>query len=269
MKFIFPILAIFVCGVAAYFTAEHSSKFEAVQQQRLEAISTNKIVMANIDKEQVEKDNQEKSLEDSKGELALATQTVDILQADNRQLKNDVAKLDVRLAEQDKEFAQLNAAIEEVRGILAELGQDVSIDNLGEKVNEISDDIIAKKSKLEELETLVGGAQKILATSQDQVKRLIERKTTRSERIKRNAMTARVTAVNQDWGFLVIGAGSNSGFTPQTSLLVKRDGKLIGSVKPSAVEKTQTIADIELDSLAPGVRIQAGDTVILAKPAGN
>jgi hypothetical protein len=82
-------------------------------------------------------------------------------------------------------------------------------------------------------------------------------------------MEARVTAVNHDWGFLVIGAGSNSGFSPQTSLLVKRDGRLIGKVNPSAIEPTQTIAEIDLKALAPGVRIQPGDSVILAKPAGN
>ncbi|MGJ8644921.1 MAG: hypothetical protein ACSHX9_16060 [Luteolibacter sp.] len=269
MKFIFPILAIIVCGGAAYFSLDHSTKFEGVQEQRLVAISTNKRVMANIDKEQAEKDNNEKLLEEAKDRLALATQTVEILQADNNQLKNDDAKLDVRIAEQDKEFKQLNDAIEEVRLILAGLGEDVNVDNIGEKVTAIQDDIIDKKKKLEELNTLVEGAEKRLSSSQGEVARLVERKNSRSERIKRNAMTARVTAVNQDWGFLVIGAGSNSGFTPQTSLLIKRDGKLIGRVTPTAIEKTQTIADIDLDSLAPGVRIQRGDTVILAKPSAN
>ena len=97
----------------------------------------------------------------------------------------------------------------------------------------------------------------------------MSRKAARNKRIDRNAMEARVTAVNQDWGFLVIGAGSNSGFTPQTTLLVKRDGRLIGRVNPSAIEPTQTIAEIDLKSLAPGVRLQAGDRVIVSKPAGN
>ncbi|MEP2775181.1 MAG: hypothetical protein ABJQ29_02215 [Luteolibacter sp.] len=269
MKFIFSILAILVCGGAAYFSLDHAAKFEDVQEARLTAISTNKKVTANADQADVEKANEEELLENSKKELALANSSVDILQADNRQLKSDVAKLDTRIADQDKEFDQLKAAVEEVRQILAGLGEDVTIDNLGEKVNGISEDIIEKKQKMDELNTLVEGAEKRLATSEGEVGRLVERKSSRSERIRRNAMTARVTAVNQDWGFLVIGAGSNSGFTPQTALLVKRDGKLIGRVTPSAIEKTQTIADIDLDSLAPGVRIQPGDTVILAKPSGN
>jgi hypothetical protein len=91
----------------------------------------------------------------------------------------------------------------------------------------------------------------------------------RSSRIGRNVMDAVVTAVNQDWGFLVIGAGSNSGFTPQTDLLVERDGRKIGRVRPSSIEATQTIAEIDLESLASGVRLQPGDRVILAQPVAN
>jgi hypothetical protein len=82
-------------------------------------------------------------------------------------------------------------------------------------------------------------------------------------------MESVVTAVNQDWGFLVIGAGSNSGFTPQTSLIVQRDGRLIGRVRPSSIEPTQTIAEIDFKSIATGVRIQPGDRVMLATPATN
>ena len=91
----------------------------------------------------------------------------------------------------------------------------------------------------------------------------------RSSRISGNAMEAVVTAVNQDWGFLVIGAGSNSGFTPQTSLIVQRDGRMIGRIRPSSIEPTQTIAEIDFNSLASGVRLQPGDRVMLAKPNTN
>ena len=50
---------------------------------------------------------------------------------------------------------------------------------------------------------------------------------------------------------------------------MKRDGKTIGRVHPSAIEPTQTIAEIDMDTLSPGVRLQPGDRVILSKPATN
>ncbi|HEX7261012.1 MAG TPA: hypothetical protein VF258_04300, partial [Luteolibacter sp.] len=127
----------------------------------------------------------------------------------------------------------------------------------------------AKTASLEELETLVSGAEKNLTGNRSELDRLVKKLVERSSRINRNSMQAVVTAVNQDWGFLVIGAGSNSGFTPQTALLVERDGRRIARVRPSSIEPTQTIAEIDPESLADGVRLQPGDRVILAQPTSN
>ena len=117
--------------------------------------------------------------------------------------------------------------------------------------------------------TLVASAEQLLAKNNDELDRLVKRKVDRDARIGRNSMESVITAVNQDWGFLVIGAGSNSGFTPQTSLVVERDGRFIGRVRPSAIEATQTIAEIDFSSLANGVLLQPGDRVILATPTSN
>jgi uncharacterized phage infection (PIP) family protein YhgE len=271
MKFVFPILAILVCGGAAYFSFTQSEKFQEYQDARLLAISTNKSVTASAEKADTEIDEERKLLEESKKNLDIATASVENLKATANQLKNELVKVDGDLAAQDAEFEQLNNALKEVQALFVEmnLGDDVTMDNLAEKMGEIDEDIKGKRSKMEELDALIEGARKSLATKQEEVSRLVSRKEARDNRINRNAMEARVTAVDHDWGFLVIGAGSNSGFTPQTSLLVKRDGRLIGKVNPSAIEPTQTIAEIDLKTLSSGVRIQPGDTVILAKPAAN
>lgn len=269
MKFIFPILAIIVCLGAAYFTWTESEGFVGVQKDRLEAISTNKAVTAKADVADKNIADEKALLEQSKDALALVTQSVSALGSDAVTLKNDLSKLDAELAGQDAQFVELNKALEEVQAIFADLGEDIDIDNLGPKIVEIEEDIKVKRTKVEELETLIEGAKSSLEGKKKDVERLVQRKETRNKRIARNSMEARITAVNQDWGFLVIGAGSNSGFTPQTTLLVVRDGRMIGKVKPSAIEPTQTIAEIDMKSLAPGVRIQSGDKVILAKPSGN
>jgi chromosome segregation ATPase len=269
MKFISPILAILVCAVAAYFSFSESEKFQGQQDARLLAINTNNRVNATKDKAEADIVDENALLETSKNNLEVATQSVLALESTGNALNNENAKLDSEIAGQDAKFAELNKVIEEVQKVLAGLGGDVTLDNLPDKVNDIQEDTKTKRAKLEELETLVEGAKASLETKQAEVQRLVDRKDARSNRIARNAMEARITAVNQEWGFLVIGAGSNSGFTPQTALLVKRDGRLIGKVNPSAIDPTQTIAEIDLRALAPGVRIQPGDNVILAKPAKN
>jgi len=269
MKFIFPILVIFVCLGAAYFSWTGSEKFTDAQAARLQGISTNKSVTAKADAADKNVADENALLAQSKDALALVTQSVSALESDAVTLKNDLSKLDTELAGQDAEFVELNKALDEVQVVFKDLGEDVDIDNLGDKIAEVEEDLKVKRTKAEELETLIEGANTSLSSKEKDVERLVQRKESRNKRIARNAMEARITAVNQDWGFLVIGAGSNSGFTPQTTLLVKRDGRLIGKVNPSAIEPTQTIAEIDLKSLSPGVRIQPGDSVILAKPAGN
>jgi predicted RNase H-like nuclease (RuvC/YqgF family) len=269
MKTVFYILAILVSVGAIYFGMTLSERFENVQSARIVANETNRSVTASAEAADIKIVEEKDLLETSRNNLEVATQSVLALQSTSSALKNEAAKLDTQLAQQDEEFKELDKTLKEVQAAFVDLGEDVNIDNLADKINEIEEDIKVKRAKVEELETLVGGARTNLAARQRDVERLEQRRTARSERISRNAMEARVTAVNHDWGFIVIGAGTNSGFDPQTSLLVTRDGRLIGRVTPSSVEATQTIAEIDPKTLAPGVRIQSGDRVILAKPAGN
>lgn len=269
MKAILYVVAILATCGAAFFSYNHSNKFKALEEVRVVTISTNKqvkaddlVAEANIAKERAR-------LAASKDRRELLTQSVSSLKSTGVGLQSDIEKLDGDIKSQGEEFAQLEKALKEVNDILASLGGGVTLDTLADKIAEINQDKAAKEKKLEELTTLVGGAEKSLATSRSELDRLSKRMMERSTRISRNAMQAVVTAVNQDWGFVVIGAGSNSGFAPQASLLVERDGRKIGRVRPSSIESTQTIAEIDFDSLASGVRIQPGDRVILATPTSN
>jgi hypothetical protein len=140
---------------------------------------------------------------------------------------------------------------------------------LPDKIRELEVDKLAKEKKIEELTTLIEGANSRIATFRSELDSNAKRLVARSARISRNSAEAVVTAVNQDWGFLVIGAGTNSGYSPADELLVERDGKSIGRVKVSSNSPTQTVAEIDLESVAAGVRLQPGDRVMLAKPVAN
>lgn len=269
MKATLYVVALLAACGAAFFSMSHSNKFKALEKDRSDTISKS----AEVDARTVAA---EKNIKDEKAVLAsaeekrdLLTQSVSALKSAGTALNSDLTKLGDDLKVQDQEFAQLQTALEEVNKILADLGGDVTLDSLPEKIQQIEDDKKAKQTKLEELETLAAGAEKSLAASRAELDRLAKRGIERSARIGRNSMEAVVTAVNQEWGFLVIGAGSNSGFTPQTALIVERDGRKIGRVRPSSIEPTQTIAEIDLDSLSAGVRLQPGDRVILADPTSN
>lgn len=269
MKAILYVLALLVALGAGYFTLEHSRKFGELEEVRLKTIADNKAVSANADVKENELRKEKDALvgvEQTREEL---TQSIAALKSSGATVQREATDLDGTLKTQEEEFVELNKTLAEVSVIVKDLGQDVTLDNLADKIQAIEEDRAARKTKLDELVTLAGSAEKALSANRAEVDRLVKREIERNARIGRNAMEAVVTAVNQDWGFLVIGAGSNSGFTPQTSLLVQRDGRMVGRVTPSAIEPTQTIAEIDFDSVATGVRIQPGDRVILSKATSN
>lgn len=268
MKAILYVVAILVAGGAAFFSFSLSNKFKDLEKDRISTISSNKQTTASADGADADIKKLRAELAASQEKQGTLEQSVSAAKSAGSALTGDLSKLNEDLKVQDEEFAQLQKALEEVNTILEGL-EGVTLDTLPEKIQQIEDDKKAKQASLEEKETLIAASEKSLSSSRAELDRLGKRMVERSSRISRNAMEAVVTAVNQDWGFLVIGAGSNSGFTPQTSLLVERDGRKIGRVRPSSIEPTQTIAEIDLESLAPGVRLQPGDRVILAEPATN
>jgi myosin heavy subunit len=269
MKPIFHSIALLAAIAGIYFSYDLSQKFEDQQTERLALTKENseKTDIA-IATEKDLKDERER-LAKAKEEKALTEQNLANLKAEETKLRREMAALDQSIEQQNIEFSHLTKAMDEVKVILASLGSDVTLENLPDKVKEIEQDKLAKEAKLQELTTVLEGAKNKNESQKAEVARLGEIKAKRDTRIRYNAMESTITAVNQDWGFVVVGAGSNTGFTPQTSLLVERNGYRIGKLQPTSIEPTQTIADIEFDSLAPGVRLQPGDRVLLADPATN
>jgi len=269
MKPIFHSVALLAALAGIYFSYDLSKKFEEQQSLRLGYNKENvekTAIAVSIEKDL--KDERERLVK-AKEEKTLTEQQLANLKAEETKGRRELAALEQTLQQQNNEFDQLNKAMEEVKKILASLGNDVTFENLADKVKSIEQDKLAKEAKIQELTTVLEGAKNKNESQKADVARLLEIKGKRDARIRSNAMETVITAVNQDWGFVVVGAGSNTGFTPQTKLLVERNGYRIGQLQPTSIEPTQTIAEIEFESLAPGVRLQPGDRVILTDPATN
>lgn len=269
MKAVFYALALLMTGGAAFFSFQNKTKFEVQKEEKEHTIDLNKAKGKEIDEQQASLDEEKVKLETANRDREQVKQNIDSLTAKGRQLTRDLATEEGRLEEQKATFSKLKETEAKLKEILAGAGDDVNLDNLAAKVQQVEDDRVAKEKQLAELETNIEAAQKSVEKNQAEIGRLADRDASRDSRIRRNSMQSVVTAVNDDWGFVIIGAGSNTGFTPQTKLIISRDGRRVGEVKPSSIEPSQTIAEIDPDTIAPGVRIQPGDTVILSEPATN
>lgn len=246
-----------------------SGKLKNEQETRLQAQTDNKMQTGVLKRTKSELTEEEGILRKAKADQTLATNELDTLRSTEAETKRNLATVEADLAKQQAEFDSLNKAMEEVKATLASLGGDVTIETLPDKLKEIETKKQANQAKLDELTTLVAAADKKVKGLRAEAARLADIKAKRDARIAKNSFESVITAVNPDWGFAIVGAGTNRGFSPQRTLIVERDGRVIGKLKPSAIETTQTIAEIDETSMAPGVMLQPGDRVLFTDPIGN
>ncbi len=269
MKAVLLFLAIAISAVASYFTVSQTNKFQVIQDERLEAIATNVNVSAEIDESTAKIAAEKTRIKAAEDERAVAQSSLTNIKRESDAAESETTDMTAKIAEQEAKIAELKQIQVSVKAELSQVGYEGTIATMSDDFKALEAAIEVKQNTDVGFDESIEKEEKKLTEKREEVNKLNERIQARVLRIALNEIEARVTAVNQDWGFIVIGAGSNSGFMPDTKLLVKRDGRLIGSVKPTAIEPTQTIADIDFSSLAPGVRFQPGDEVILAKPTSN
>ncbi len=269
MKFVFLFLTIAITAVASYFTVQQTEKFQAIQDLRITTNETIVVVSANIDDRLAKIAIEEENKKVAEGERSVAQASVANFKAENNSIENQVGTLDVKIAAQEVQLGELKQVVAGVKEEFSQVNIEVTLSTINDDFKTLTTSIETKQGTDKGLDESIASEEKKLADKRAEIDRQNGRIQARDLRIRQNEIEARVTAVNHDWGFIVIGAGTNSGFAPDTKLLIKRDGKLIGTVKPSSIEPTQTIADIDFSSLSPGVRFQPGDEVMLAKPAPN
>jgi cell shape-determining protein MreC len=78
-------------------------------------------------------------------------------------------------------------------------------------------------------------------------------------------LVGHVMAVNAEWNFVVLDVGENDGMVANKSMLIYRDGQLIGRVKVTSVEPSISIGDI-LPKWTNG-ELREGDSAIAAESA--
>ena len=200
----------------------------------------------------------EKDFVDASGKMSAAEAKAGATEAELTKAQNEKAELEAKL--------QTSAAR---IGVLEGQVVDATVGGVpggpeGVSPNEMKAMLDDTKKQLEVAEQ----EKTILA---DKVKEAQDRVTAIEEEQKRRASGANapgvhgtVLAVNQAYNFVVLSMGDRQGVVTNSEMLVMRAGALIGKIRISSVEPTTSIGDIITNSLARGVQVQPGDTVIYA-----
>lgn len=184
-------------------------------------------------------------------------------EADLGQTKINIAKLNAEVNSLNKQMAPLDDQIEKIDKVIEELKTKfpgVTPENVGTVIQQLESDLDDVKQEL----IVKRGEREIttrkFTTNQAQIDRGKVSQTKRLLRIKRNATEGVITAVNLDWGFVVVNIGARQGLSGDSTLIVKRGESRIADLSIVSIKPGITVANINQDTLT-GV-VQPGDRVI-------
>jgi predicted nucleic acid-binding Zn-ribbon protein len=172
------------------------------------------------------------------------------------QVDNDTKRAQDDLDSNNKKLADLRVKMEKLPKDMKPETMLESINTMKKTTAELQAQVEMKKKEVEAEEAKMVDARKAL----DEVVRKIE---DRKKSFDRNSLAARVVAVNNDWGFVVVDAGQKLGITEATKLLVTRGTQTVGKLSIVSVQGDRTVANIVQDSLSAGMTVAPGDRVIL------
>ncbi len=187
-------------------------------------------------------------------------------QADLEQAKINIATLDTEINTLKGQMSPLDAEIAKIDEVIENLRQKfpgVTPENIGETIKKLESELDDLRQELAAKEAEIEIAEGQVAANRAQIKRREEGQATRLAGIRHNSVEGVITAVNNDWGFVVVNMGSSQGISGDSELIVKRSDSRIANLNVVSVKPGITVADIRQDSLSGTV--QPGDRVIFQK----
>ena len=188
---------------------------------------------------------------------------VDIEGEKLKQTNLKIAQIDGESKRTTAEFTDKTKKLEALKTELALLPPGVKVESLTEDMNTIRKENAELQTQAEQKGKEAEAESKNVDDAKKILQDLVAKVEARKKSFERNSLTARIVAVNADWGFVVIDAGEKQGITPDTKLLVTRGTQQIGKLSILSVQGAQTVANVLHDTLAPGLSPAPGDRVIL------
>jgi hypothetical protein len=181
-------------------------------------------------------------------------------EAELAQLQKEKADLQTKLDANQNEIASLQKRVEEAQ----KAAKPVESPAAGAQPADLQAQLNDARRQLDSAEKEKAFLYEKLQSTQERSTQVQEEKKRRETGVRRAGVRGTVLAVNQAYNFVVLNLGARHGVEPNSEMLVLREGTLIGKIRISSVEPATAIGDIITSSLARGVQVQPGDTVIYA-----
>ena len=172
--------------------------------------------------------------------LAESKANTDTHNVNIKRLDNEIAGLNSEKAPVDKKIATAENAVKEI----SERFPGTTLQNVAEKIKQLESDLETAKQDLATRKTELEVVNKKVAANEVRIEKAEKVQTDRLSSIGRNATEGLITAVNKDWGFVLVNIGKDQGVQGDSELIVQRDGIRIGNLNVVSIQPGLTVADI-------------------------
>ncbi len=258
-----------VTGVAIAFLVV-AAFFGFLNTQKVKALRTN-AANAQAARDAAERRQANANLNAPPGGTAGAEDRAAKAEAELAQVQKEKTDLQAKLDANQQEITSLQKRVEEagknanpsIAGSPpAESAQTADLQSQVDDLRRQLDS--AEKEKALLAEKIQGSQER--SSQPKETKKQRETASTQRETVSphRAGVHGAVLAYNQAYNFVVLNLGARNGVETNSEMLVLRDGTLIGKIRISSVEPATAIGDIITNSVARGVQVQPGDSVIYA-----
>jgi hypothetical protein len=250
-------ISILLMTLSLLFGFLNTSKVKTLRDEMATTISAKEIAdRARLTSERKLK-NHDKDLAGANERTLAAEAKSKSAEADLSKAQNEKAGIEAKLQASESEIADLQKRVASATtGTLPGTAEGTS-PNEAKTFDEL-------KRQLEAAEEEKGVLADKVKSAQERVSALEDEKKRRGAGANTPGVHGTVLAVNQAYNFVVLSVGERQGVVASAEMLVLREGSLIGKIRISSVEPTTSIGDIISNSLARGVQVQPGDTVVYA-----
>jgi hypothetical protein len=256
MTKVFFILSAVIMLVSAFFAFQNGREYVAVR---------NSVTMINLDvqKALTEANNNVTKVTQANGEIAKVQSELDVENEKVKSQKLKLAQVENDLRRDQDAFDSSNKKLAELKMRLDKLPQGMKPETMVEEINSMKKATAETEAATEIKRKEADGEQEKIANARRAYEEVMKKIDDRKKSFDRNSLVARVVAVNNAWGFVVVDAGQNRGITEATKFLVTRGNQTVGKLSIVSVQKDRTVANILPETIANGLSIAPGDRVIL------
>jgi len=246
------VIASVVLGGALYLSYDNMGIFK----QKLADIEVEKTTLAD----------RTAGLEKTNGEVAALEQSIQTLTTEAATLQTAKIDLDAKVVEaeanQKAQVANLETAKSDLDKAKALGGDIAAVEAIQKEMIQIRTQIEEAEIETAQLEGAVAAAQVERDRLEKVAAELAALRVDQEAGVIRGEFQSQIKNAYNQWGFVVVAGGNDQGVVNRAQMDVYRRGQPICRLLVTSVEASQSIADIVPGSLAPGQRVQVGDTVV-------